>query len=136
MVQMSLENYFISDLECDVCKLYKFEAEGHFSPSRVLERHRGSGLMISNRRAGILSRKAYPLFNFLTKGRRLLMCPHCKAQITSARIDVVQLSEPDEKTLRGVKYSCPYCGGIISIGIDPLAQANEIVNRIIAGLKS
>lgn len=62
------------------------------------------------------------------------MCPHCKKIISSAKSEDIQLSEMDGGTLNGVKYSCPHCGSVLSLGINPFGQKDEIVNEILAAL--
>jgi hypothetical protein len=60
------------------------------------------------------------------------MCPQCKQPVLVARIEGIQLYESDGGTLNGVKYSCMSCNSVLALGIDPLAQKNQIVNEIIA----
>ena len=62
------------------------------------------------------------------------MCPQCKQPVSAVRIEYIQLYESDGGTLRGVKYSCQSCGLVLSIGIDPFAQKDEIVNELLAKL--
>jgi hypothetical protein len=62
------------------------------------------------------------------------MCPHRKRAVQSAKIEAIQLYEIDGGMLNGVKYSCQSCGSVLTLGIDPLAQRNDIVNGVLAGL--
>jgi hypothetical protein len=60
------------------------------------------------------------------------MCPHCKQPIIAARIEPLDLYEVNGGTLKGVKYSCMSCNAVLSLGIDPLAQASQIVRDVVA----
>jgi hypothetical protein len=62
------------------------------------------------------------------------MCPYCNQAVTAARVEAIELYEPDGSTLKGAKYSCPSCGKVLSLGIDPFAQADEIVLAVLAKL--
>ena len=58
----------------------------------------------------------------------------CKQAVLTAKIEAIQLYESDGGTLNGVKYACQSCGSVLSIGIAPLCQKNDIVNGILGAL--
>jgi ribosomal protein S27AE len=62
------------------------------------------------------------------------MCPQCKKPVLAARVEAIQLYSSDGESFNGVKYSCISCGSVLSVGIDFLAQKNDIVKEILAGL--
>jgi hypothetical protein len=51
--------------------------------------------------------------------------------LVTARMEPIQIYDSDGNTLFGVKYSCGSCGVILSLGIDPFAQAEEIANELL-----
>lgn len=60
------------------------------------------------------------------------LCPHCKQHVPSARVEYIQLHELDGGSLNGIKYSCPACNSVLSVGTDPFSQKDEIVGEILA----
>jgi ribosomal protein S27AE len=62
------------------------------------------------------------------------MCPHCGKPVLVARIEPLDLYELTGGSLKGVKYSCMSCSAVLSLGIDPLAQASQIVSDVLAAI--
>ena len=62
------------------------------------------------------------------------MCPICKKAVSTARVESVQLLDSNGATYNGAKFSCASCGSVLSLGIDPLAQRNDIVLEILFAL--
>ena len=62
------------------------------------------------------------------------MCPYCKKPILSARMTAIQIYESDGGTVNGIKYCCGLCETVLSLGVDPFSQVDEIVNQILAAL--
>jgi hypothetical protein len=60
------------------------------------------------------------------------LCPYCKKHVASSKVEYIQLYELDGGSLNGVKYSCPSCSSVLSVGIDPFSQKDDIVNEILA----
>jgi hypothetical protein len=61
------------------------------------------------------------------------MCPHCNAAIASVNVlqipvNALFLHEP----WRGVLYTCPACGKVLSAAIDPIAIKTHIVDEILS----
>ena len=64
-------------------------------------------------------------------------CPKCDHAITHARIEGIPLNEPGviEETLKGVAYLCPHCLSVLSVGIDPLALQNDLIQGVLDALR-
>lgn len=62
------------------------------------------------------------------------MCPNCKQAVLAARIESIQLYALNGDEINGAKYSCMSCGAVLSLGIDPFGQKNEIVSEVLVAL--
>lgn len=61
-------------------------------------------------------------------------CPKRQTIVASANVEGIPLHELDGSTTTGVKYSCVVCGQVLSVGVDPIAQKNQIVRDTVADL--
>jgi hypothetical protein len=60
-----------------------------------------------------------------------MKCPHCNTNITSVEIKHIDVNENFTTKRNWVAYVCPNvnCQKIISVSIDPIAIANDIIKK-------
>jgi len=57
-------------------------------------------------------------------------CPKCEAQITKLAITVVPGETKKVSGFECILYSCPSCETVLSVGIDPVLLANQIITAL------
>jgi len=57
-------------------------------------------------------------------------CPYCEENLASVDIERMPLTSTVGNEFDGLSYSCPKCGRILSVGFDPVRQADYIVGRL------
>ncbi len=57
-------------------------------------------------------------------------CPKCNAIVAQAFLAKIPVIAPGT-TWRGVRYQCPICNSVLSIGIDPVALNSDLVDGIV-----
>jgi hypothetical protein len=62
-------------------------------------------------------------------------CPKCGKPVLMAGVAGVQVLGQDGNQWNGVKFYCMSCQTILSIGVDPVALKNDIVNELIEALR-
>lgn len=57
-------------------------------------------------------------------------CLKCEASLTYVKIDGIKAHGKGGTKWNCVSYSCPSCGAIISVQMDPIAIKTDTVNEI------
>jgi|HubBroStandDraft_6_1064221.scaffolds.fasta_scaffold1257984_2 hypothetical protein len=65
------------------------------------------------------------------------LCPKCGTTVSSAIQEPITIKghRRAEPKYRGVSYVCPFCGCVLSVGIDPSVLRSEIAAQVLAGLR-
>jgi hypothetical protein len=65
------------------------------------------------------------------------LCPKCGTTVSSAILETITIKghRRASPTYRGVSYLCPFCGCVLSVGVDPNALRSEIAAQVLAGLR-
>lgn len=59
-------------------------------------------------------------------------CPKCNKAVMDVEIEAITASNFRGREFHGVAYVCRSCRAILSVGIDPVAVANDAVDRAVA----
>jgi endogenous inhibitor of DNA gyrase (YacG/DUF329 family) len=62
-------------------------------------------------------------------------CPHCNAPVHAVNISDVKGMVGFESKWKLIAYSCPKCGKIISIELDPIALKHDIIEGLVQRLR-
>jgi hypothetical protein len=57
-------------------------------------------------------------------------CPKCNAIVAQAFLAKIPVIAPDT-IWKGVRYQCPICNSVLSIGIDPVALKSDLADEIV-----
>jgi hypothetical protein len=57
-------------------------------------------------------------------------CPKCTAVITRVTATPLDAHLPDQAVLRSVAFSCPACGVVLGVTVDPLAIKMDTITDI------
>jgi hypothetical protein len=65
----------------------------------------------------------------------MALCPHCNDSINDVEVEGITLTAANMNTWRGLSYACSHCHRVLSVGVDPTAQENDIVQSVVAALR-
>jgi len=61
-------------------------------------------------------------------------CPHCDKTISHAKAEPIDIRVGTTAEYKGISYYCPFCHAVLSVGMDPLALNQNLVNRLMQAL--
>jgi len=59
-----------------------------------------------------------------------MRCPKCETVLTSVKVEYVSVEASFSEKWKGAAYTCPRCGVLISVSIDPVALKAELLEDI------
>lgn len=62
-------------------------------------------------------------------------CPHCDQRITHVDFEAITLSSETMTTFRGSSYSCPHCHAVLTVGVDPVSQRDDLLEALVQVLR-
>lgn len=62
-------------------------------------------------------------------------CPGCKATISNARVESIEITRDFKPLWKGASFSCPSCSCVLGVGLDPIALQTDIVNEVVERLR-
>ena len=57
-------------------------------------------------------------------------CPKCDSLVTRLDASKVQVAAPNGRNYNGVTFLCPTCQVVLGAGIDPVALAEDLAQRV------
>lgn len=61
-------------------------------------------------------------------------CPKCDVAVKSVNLREIAIKAPGANWV-GVSYQCSHCDAVLSVGIDPVALKNDLVDQIVEALR-
>ncbi len=60
-------------------------------------------------------------------------CPKCEAMLSAVHAEPVAVNAKSS-SWHGVGYVCASCDSILSVGVDPIALRNDLLDELLKGL--
>jgi hypothetical protein len=64
----------------------------------------------------------------------MAICPKCSAAVLSVNLEGLPVNAKGGNW-NGVSYSCPSCGCVLGVGIDPVALKNDLRDEVLGALR-